>query len=102
MTKYFTGITGITEYSPAISVSRNQELLSYSYYYGGKYSIYSAEIKDFKPFEVNIDSINFDVATPCTLKADRLIYVDKHLIDRVEMPLASQDSFSDYSIPPSI
>jgi len=93
MTKYFTGITGITEYSPAISVSRDQELLIYSYYYGGKYSIYSAAIKYFKPFEVNIDSINFDVATLAPLKRTGINLVDKHLIDRVEMPLASQDSF---------
>jgi Tol biopolymer transport system component len=94
MTKLFTGITGITEYSPAISVSRSQDLLSYSYYYGGKYSIYSAFIKDFKPFEVKADSVNFDIATLPPLQRVGGDIVDKSLMNRPDVALiAPKDSF---------
>ena len=93
MTKFFTGITGITEYSPAISVARGQDLVSYSYYYGGKYSIYAASMKDFKPEEAKIDSINFDIATLPPIKTTGKVFIDKNLANRPEMKLVPVDSF---------
>src|SRR5690606_31829812 len=39
LTDYFTGISGITEYSPAMSISRNDDIV-YSYFKGNQYSIY--------------------------------------------------------------
>src|SRR5690606_11094661 len=39
LTDYFTGISGITEYSPDLNVSRNDDVL-YSYYRAQKYSLY--------------------------------------------------------------
>ena len=62
MTKYMTGISGITHFSPAISVARNMDIISYSYYYGGKYSIFTADVADFAEFEVSSDSLNFQAA----------------------------------------
>ena len=35
-----TGVSGITKYSPAISIARKTDRLAYSLFYGGKYSIY--------------------------------------------------------------
>jgi Tol biopolymer transport system component len=93
MTRFFTGISGITEFSPAISVARNQDLVNYSYYYGGKYSIYSAALGDFKPFQVKSDSINFDAATLPPLKRAGLNLIDKHLASRSDSTLVSKDSF---------
>ncbi|MGV3706659.1 MAG: DPP IV N-terminal domain-containing protein [Arcticibacter sp.] len=62
LTDYFTGISGITEYSPALSVSRNDDVL-YSYYRSQKYTIYNAKASDFKPQPVDPVAINFEAAT---------------------------------------
>jgi WD40 repeat protein len=61
MTELFTGISGITEFSPALSVSNNNDIV-YSYYRAQKYSIYNAKVADFKPVIVNGGTTNFDAA----------------------------------------
>ena len=61
LTDYFTGISGITEFSPALSVSNKDDIL-YSYYRAQKYTIYNAKASDFKPEIVGNDDINFDAA----------------------------------------
>jgi len=48
MTNLFTGVSGITEYSPALTVSANNDII-YSYYSKQKYSLYNAKVSDFKP-----------------------------------------------------
>ncbi|HWK58675.1 MAG TPA: hypothetical protein VNQ80_15135 [Parapedobacter sp.] len=61
MTQYFTGISGITEYSPALSLSANDDVV-YSYYRRNEYSVYNAKISDFEPVEVDPYVVNFDAA----------------------------------------
>jgi hypothetical protein len=61
LTDYFTGISGITEFSPAISVSRNDEIV-YSYYRYQRYTLYNAPVSNFKATSVNSQAINFDAA----------------------------------------
>ena len=61
LTNYFTGISGITEYSPALSLSANDDVV-YSYYRSQKYTIYNAKATEFKPIPVNPTEINFDAA----------------------------------------
>ncbi|HBE42666.1 MAG TPA: tolB protein precursor, partial [Bacteroidales bacterium] len=39
LTEYMTGISGITPYSPAISVSLDGNIISYTYYFNNKYQI---------------------------------------------------------------
>lgn len=63
LTQLLTGISGITEYSPAISISRGKEILTYSYYNNAGYSLYSANKGEFKLIEVPADSTNYDAAT---------------------------------------
>jgi len=46
MTDLFTGICGITEYSPALSISANNDIV-YSYYRAQKYALYNAKASDF-------------------------------------------------------
>ncbi|WP_423148212.1 tolB protein precursor [Rubrolithibacter danxiaensis] len=62
LTDYFTGISGITEYSPALSVSRTGDIL-YSYYRSQRYTIYKAKADQFIPKEVDPEAVNFDAAT---------------------------------------
>jgi Tol biopolymer transport system component len=61
LTDYFTGISGITEYSPAISVSRNDDIV-YSYYRSQRYTLYHAARKSFKAQPVDPQAVNFDAA----------------------------------------
>jgi len=61
LTDYFTGISGITEYSPALSVSDNEDIL-YSYYRAQKYSMYIAKKDDFSPVNVDNNDVNFEAA----------------------------------------
>ncbi|HVW97576.1 MAG TPA: hypothetical protein VHA56_16500 [Mucilaginibacter sp.] len=58
MTDLFTGVSGITEYSPALSLSANNDVV-YSYYSKQKYAIYNAKVADFKPHEVSGLAGNF-------------------------------------------
>lgn len=62
LTNLFTGISGITEYSPALSVSRKDDIL-YSYYRYQKYTIYNARAGEFTGVPVAADAVNFDAAT---------------------------------------
>jgi len=61
MTDLFTGICGITEYSPALSISNNNDVV-YSYYRAQKYAIYNANASEFTPTVVDAGSTNFDAA----------------------------------------
>lgn len=61
MTDLFTGISGITEYSPALSISGNDDVV-YSYYRAQKYALYNAKTADFKPITVDAGITNFGAA----------------------------------------
>jgi Tol biopolymer transport system component len=93
LTKFFTGITGITEFSPAASVARDRDLFTYTYFYGGKYSIYAANRRDFNALEVKSDSINFDAATLPPLQRVGKNTVDEQLSNRSSLKLVSTDKF---------
>src|SRR5690606_23694291 len=61
LTDYFTGISGITEYSPALSVSANDDVI-YSYYRSQTYTIYNANADDFTSISVSNEEIDFAAA----------------------------------------
>ncbi|MDT3405234.1 peptidase MA family metallohydrolase [Mucilaginibacter terrae] len=62
MTDLFTGISGITEFSPALSVSANNDIM-YSYYRAQKYTLYNAKPADFKATKVvSGTETNFEAA----------------------------------------
>lgn len=61
MTNLFTGICGITEFSPALSISANNDIV-YSYYRAQKYLLYNAKAADFTPIEVNGQHTDFSAA----------------------------------------
>ncbi len=59
LTDYLTGISGITAYSPALSVSSKTGDVSYSYYSNSTYSIYVAKPEEFQKREVNSWEVDF-------------------------------------------
>lgn len=59
LTRLATGISGITAYSPALSVSRVSDEVVYSYFNQNKYSVYKAPMSAFlaelvQPFDVDL------------------------------------------------
>lgn len=63
MTKLTTGITGITPYSPAITVADDRDRILYNYYTDGKYRVYQAKSSDFVPEEVDPMAVDMVPAT---------------------------------------
>lgn len=61
MTDYFTGISGITEYSPALSISAKDDIV-YSYFKNNSYSVYKAKTSDFEPVVVDGGAVDFAAA----------------------------------------
>lgn len=59
LTDYFTGISGITAYSPAFSVSRQSGDVCYTYYADSKYAIYLAHPSEFLRRKVSTDDVDF-------------------------------------------
>lgn len=78
LTEYFTGISGITEYSPALSVSANDDIL-YSYYRSQTYTIYNAKAEEFEPRPVANDAIDFTAAMLPPLKSYGVDVVNTNL-----------------------
>jgi dipeptidyl aminopeptidase/acylaminoacyl peptidase len=58
MTNMFTGISGITEFSPALSVSASGDV-AYSYYRAQKYTLLSARESDFTAVDADPAQTNF-------------------------------------------
>lgn len=61
LTDYFTGISGITEFSPAITVSNNDDII-YSYYRSQRYTLYNSPLSNFRSKLVDANEVNFDAA----------------------------------------
>ncbi|HVW12657.1 MAG TPA: DPP IV N-terminal domain-containing protein [Mucilaginibacter sp.] len=78
MTNLFTGICGITEYSPAISISDNDDIV-YSYYNAQKYILYNAKASEFKPEVVDSQAVNFDAAMLPPFKAVGVDLINSNL-----------------------
>ena len=78
LTDYFTGISGITEYSPAISVSRNDEII-YSYYRAQRYTLYHAERSQFQANAVDAQAVDFTAAILPPVENDGINIINSNL-----------------------
>ncbi len=87
LTRAVTGVSGITAYAPAISVSPRRDRIAYTYLNDGKYEIYSAKGRDFLNEPVVDDqSVDLDPATLPTLNKKVPLRVDNSLRDRPYLP----------------
>jgi hypothetical protein len=78
LTDYFTGISGITENSPALSISNNNDIV-YSYYRSQKYTLYNAKSTEFTPKVVDPAYIDLTAATLPPLKSVGVNIINKNL-----------------------
>ncbi|GAB2690111.1 DPP IV N-terminal domain-containing protein [Mucilaginibacter koreensis] len=91
MTKLFTGISGITEFSPALSVSYNDDIV-YSYYRRQKYALYNARPSNFKPEVVSGNALNFDAAMLPPAKSVGVDLINANLNNFLAYPRIPNDS----------
>jgi Tol biopolymer transport system component len=61
--RFFSGITGITMYAPAISASRQTDRVAYTYYNNGDYTIYGATSAELPKTPVNSNELSSVAAT---------------------------------------
>ncbi|MDB5109382.1 MAG: translocation protein TolB [Mucilaginibacter sp.] len=91
MTDLFTGICGITEYSPALSISNNNDIV-YSYYRAQKYVLYNAKASDFTAKTVNAENLNFDAAMLPPLRSAGVDLINSNLNNYLAYKKISSDS----------
>lgn len=91
MTNLFTGISGITEFSPALSISNNNDIV-YSYYRAQKYAFYSAKDSEFKPVTVQPQDLNFDAAQLPPFRAVGVDLINANLNNYLAYPRIPVDS----------
>lgn len=62
MTNVLTGVSGITMYSPALTVSKRGTSLLYTHYYGSDYNIYRARPESLSPIAVDRNDVTHAAA----------------------------------------
>ncbi|HZH72696.1 MAG TPA: hypothetical protein VFD91_09415, partial [Mariniphaga sp.] len=82
LTKFKTGISGLTPYSPSISVAAGSDKLAYTYYNKNNYEIYTASTTDFRYVEVDKNVVNFEPGTLPPLNHNYSNIVDAALYTR--------------------
>jgi Tol biopolymer transport system component len=93
LTDFLTGISGITEFAPAVSVSRLTDKITFTYYFKGNHTIYSAASADFNPVEVEPSDIDFTAATLPPFQRISTNIVDNLMVDYSDNPVFPADSF---------
>ena len=98
MTDLKTGVSGITEYAPAIHAAPKKDRIVYTHFMAGKYTIYSAKEEQFLNKEVTTDSINFAASLLPPNNPEMLSIVDRNMsnFDNLEKPSTSLFSSADY------
>lgn len=93
LTDFYTGISGITHLSPAISVARKTGEIAYSHFNEGKYFIYRASPDDFDFKEVDPNDVDMRAATLPPLNRASTPVVDNFLKDDNRQAVFPVDSF---------
>ncbi|HLF62993.1 MAG TPA: hypothetical protein VI603_04555 [Saprospiraceae bacterium] len=95
MTEFLTGVSGITTYSPALSVATSRDRIVYSHFYRGNYTIYQADKEDMLNKTVSKNEIDVAAATlPVVgLQTQQVIQTNLDNLDR--LPEADTTSFTD-------
>lgn len=95
MTKLNTGISGITRYSPMITVNQKKDRVLYTHYYDSGYSLYKAKGEQFLNQEVDPSDIDFTAAILPGSEAKGESIVEKNLLASDEYDVAGVDTKSD-------
>ena len=100
LTDLYTGISGITHLSPAITVARETGTVMYSYFQKGNYEIFRAEPSDFHWIEVDPMALDFTAATLPPFQPPTQPLVDVLLSQEPVAPIFPVDSFAEVPFQP--
>ena len=95
MTDFYTGISGITHLSPAISMAREAGKIAYSHFQKGEYTIYLADRDAFEFVEVDPTEIDMLPATLPPFERPTRPIVDRNLGVEPETAIFPVDSFTE-------
>lgn len=82
VTKFNTGISGLSFFSPAISTAASKDLIAYTYYNKGNYEIYTATSSDFRYEEYDRHHVDLKPGTLPPLNHNYSNIVDESLYKR--------------------
>jgi hypothetical protein len=91
LTNLFTGISGITEYSPALTISAQNDIV-YSYYSKQKYALYNAKASDFKAQTVTDMPGNFGAGILPPARSVGVDLINSNLNNYLAYPKLPTDS----------
>lgn len=95
LTNVLTGVSGITPYSPAVTVSRSGTTMLYTHYFGSAYNIYRARPESIKARRIGKDDIDYTAAVlpPGTTDQTDIVNPALHRLD--EYDLVESDEIAD-------
>jgi len=82
LTRFKTGISGLTPFSPAMSAALGKDLIAYTYYNKNSYQIYTAGSTDFRFEKVEKSAVDFEPGTLPPLNHNYSNIVDAALYER--------------------
>jgi hypothetical protein len=85
-----TGISGISQYSPAISIERKQERILYTLYNKRGYNIYRAQNKDLLNIPVDLNEVTYEAA--------KLPRVNRKLVSTVDAQLNNLGNYYENNV----
>ncbi len=95
LTNYYTGISGITHMTPAISVARETGEVVYSHYQEGAYSVYRAHPDEFERLKADPMELDMRAATLPPLDPPLPTIVDASLQVEPMEPILPEDAFEE-------
>lgn len=95
LSHYFTGISGITPYSPAISISPGKNQVAYSYYSKKEYRLYIASLSDFNENKVDKYAVDQKAAILPVYPKDSMNIVNASLTMDSSLVKVSVDSLKE-------
>ncbi|MFO7852179.1 MAG: tolB protein precursor [Bacteroidota bacterium] len=95
LTNFSTGISGITQMSPAISRVHSDDIIAYTYYNKNNYEIFLANDSIFDPERVSADNIDMGAATLPPLRTRTKLLIDTNLFVRDTEYKLKEDSIED-------
>ncbi|MEM8583160.1 MAG: hypothetical protein AAGF87_02765 [Bacteroidota bacterium] len=100
LTDLITGVSGITQYAPAISIDRRNDRLLYTYFNQRGYKIYQAMPEDLLAIPVSPDDVDLSPATLLRLNPRATMAVDPILQAMDQEPILSEAEVSELPYEP--
>ncbi len=91
ITDLITGVSGITPFSPAITIARNRNRLIYTHYFNNEYNLYRTQTEEMPEVMVDPAEVNMDAA--------QLPRIDKTITSAVDQQI---QQLYGYTSPPAM